>query len=89
MRDSKLIQEWISKGLKLSDFEFFTKRDNLVIGKLPNQDGLVEYKCPYCNFYEIKKIELEKMKSDSRKFKRPKFKCSNCGKTILVESLKS
>lgn len=88
MKDSKLLQEWLSKGLKVSDFEFFTNRENVVIGKLPNEDGLVEYTCPYCGFYEIKKIELEKSKADPRKFKRPKFKCSKCEKVILVESLK-
>jgi len=87
MKDSKLLQEWLSRGLKLSDFEFFTNRENVVIGKLPEEDALVEYICPYCKFYEIKKIELERSKVDPTKFKRPKFKCSRCGKTILVESL--
>ncbi|MFH7880848.1 MAG: hypothetical protein QXI09_02470 [Candidatus Aenigmatarchaeota archaeon] len=88
MKDSKLLNEWKSKGLKLSDFEFFTNRDKIVIGKLPNQEAFVEYYCPFCNFYEIKSIKLERLKSDPTKFKRPKFKCSNCGKTIIVEDLK-
>jgi transposase-like protein len=66
----------------------FTNRENLVIGKLVGQKALVEYICPYCEFYEIKEIELEKLASDPTKFKRPKFKCSNCGKTIIVENLK-
>jgi len=71
--------------LKPTDFEFFTNRPNLVIGKLPGKKALVEYKCPYCGFYEIKEIVLEKRKNG--KFKRPKFKCSNCGRTILVKDL--
>jgi hypothetical protein len=88
MKDSKLLKEWLSQGLKVSDFEFFTNRDNLVIGKLVGREALVEYICPYCGFYEIKEIELEKLVSDPTKFKRPRFKCSKCGKTIIVESLK-
>lgn len=88
MKNSKLLSEWLSRGLTLSDFEFFTNRENVVIGKLPNEKALVEYVCPKCGFYEIKNIELEKLKSDPRKFKRPKFSCSKCGKVIVVESLK-
>lgn len=83
--DSKLIKEWISKGLKSNNFEFFTNRPNLVIGKLLEQDAQVEYVCPYCEFYEIKTIQMEEGK---KKFKRPDFKCSKCGKTIEVPSLK-
>jgi len=84
--ESKLIKEWIRKGLKPSrDFEFFTRRENIVIGKLWNRAALAEYECPYCGFYEIKEIEMEK---SGKKFKRPRFKCSRCGKTILVKSLK-
>jgi len=84
--ESKLIKKWIEEGLKPSkDFEFFTRRENLVVGKRLDQDADVEYNCPFCGFYEIKKIEMEKGK---KKFKRPKFKCSKCGKTILVTDLK-
>ncbi len=86
--ESKLVKEWMSKNLTPSkDFEFFTRRENLVIGKLKDQEAQVEYICPYCKFYEIKYIQMEKDKSN-KKFKRPRFKCSRCGKTILVESLK-
>ena len=86
--DSKLVKEWASKGLKPSkDFEFFTRRPDMVIGKLIDEQAKVEYECPYCGFYEIKEIEMEK-DSKGKKFKRPRFKCSKCGKSILVESLK-
>jgi len=86
--ESKLVKEWISKGLKPStDFEFFTRRPDLVLGKPINQPAIVEYKCPFCGFYEIKEIEMEK-DSKGKKFKRPKFKCSKCEKTILVEDLR-
>jgi transposase-like protein len=84
--ESKLIKKWIEEGLKPSrDFEFFTRRENLVIGKIWNESAQVEYVCPFCGFYEIKTIEMEKGK---KKFKRPKFKCSKCGKTILVPDLR-
>ena len=86
MENSKLISRWLKAGLKPKDFEFFTNRPNLVIGKLPGQKALVEYKCPYCGFYEIKEITLEK--NAKGKFKRPRFKCSNCGKTIIVKDLR-
>ena len=86
MKNSKLITQWIKAGLKPTDFEFFTNRPNIVIGKLPGQKALVEYRCPYCGYYEIKEIELER-KADG-KFKRPKFKCSNCGRTIIVRQLR-
>ena len=86
MENSKLIAKWLKTGLKPKDFEFFTNRSNLVIGKLPGQKALVEYKCPYCGLYEIKEIELEK--NSKGKFKRPKFKCSKCGKTIRVKDLR-
>lgn len=86
--ESKLVKEWTSKHLIPSkDFNFFTKRDNLVVGKLKNQEAQAEYICPFCKFYEIKYIQMERDKS-GKKFKRPKFKCSKCGKTILVDSLK-
>lgn len=83
---SKLIQEWVEKGFKPSkDFEFFTKRDYLVIGKLKNQPALAEYECPFCGFYEMKHIEMVK---GVRKFKPPRFNCSKCRKPIVVESLR-
>ena len=75
----------MDSGLKPSDLEFFTNRPNLVVGKLPEKDAEVEYICPYCSFYEIKTIEMEKGK---KKFLRPEFTCSKCGKTIKVAVLK-
>ena len=76
----------MDKGLRpSSDFEFFTRRENLVVGKKLDQSAEVEYVCPFCNFYEIKTIEMERGK---KKFKRPEFKCSKCGKTIKVPDLK-
>lgn len=84
--ESKLLKEWTEKGLSVSkDFDYFTKRDNIVVGKLKDQQAVVEYECPYCKHYEIMNIELEK---SGKKHKRPKFECSNCGKTISVESLR-
>lgn len=84
--DSKLVKEWSSKHLSPSkDFDFFTRRDDFVVGKLKDQPAQAEYVCPYCKFYEIKNIEMEK---SGKKFKRPKFRCSKCGKTITVGSLK-
>ena len=84
--ESKLINKWIEDGLSPSkDFEYFTRRENLLIGKKKGQPAEVEYSCPFCGFYEIKKIEMEKGK---KKFNRPKFKCSKCGKTILIPTLK-
>jgi transcription elongation factor Elf1 len=84
--ESKLVKKWIKEGLRPSkDFEFFTRRESLIVGKRKGQDADVEYKCPYCGFYEIKKIEMEMGK---KKFKRPKFKCSSCEKTILVPNLR-
>ncbi len=86
--ESKLIKEWMEKGLKPSkDFEFFTRRSNAVIGKLVDGPAMVEYECPFCEFYEIKEIEMEKG-TKGKKYKRPKFKCSKCGKTIRVGTLK-
>jgi hypothetical protein len=84
--DSKIVKKWVEQGLSPSkDFEFFTRRENIIVGKLRDQPAKVEYICPFCGFYEIKNIEMEKGK---KKFKRPKFKCSKCGKTILVPDLK-
>ena len=84
--ESKLIKEWINKGLRPSkDFEFFTRRKDFVVGKLWDQPAQIEYTCPFCGFYEIKTVEMKKGK---KKFKRPKFKCSKCGRTIIVPNLK-
>jgi len=84
--ESKLVKKWVDEGLSPSkDFEFFTRRENVVIGKKLNQPAEVEYNCPFCGFYEIKTIEMERGK---KKFNRPKFACSKCGKTIEVPDLK-
>ncbi len=86
--DSKLIKEWVSQGLRpSSDFEFFTRRPNIIVGKAAGQPAKVEYICPFCGFQGIDEIEMEK-DSKGKKFKRPKFKCSKCKKAIKVESLK-
>lgn len=84
--ESKLVKKWMDEGLSPSkDFEYFTRRENLVVGKLIDQPAQVEYNCPFCGFHEIKTIEMEKGK---KKFKRPKFKCSKCNKTIRVPDLR-
>ena len=84
--ESKLVKRWVEEGLKPSrDFEFFTRRENFIVGKLWGQPAQVEYVCPFCGFYEIKTIEMKKRK---RKFKRPKFNCTKCGKTITVPNLR-
>lgn len=90
--DSKLIKKWEEAGLRPSKFEFFTNRSNLIVGKLPNQDAEIEYICPYCQFYEIKNVPMEKGTTKSgktsKKFERPKFSCSKCNKMIEVSTLK-
>jgi hypothetical protein len=90
--ESKLIKKWMDAKLGPSKFEFFTNRPTLIVGKLPGQDAEVEYICPFCNFYEIKNVKMEKgvTKSGktSKKFDRPIFNCSKCGKKIEVSSLK-
>lgn len=75
----------MGEGLRPGNFEFFTNRSDVVVGKLPEKDAEVEYVCPHCQFYEIKTISMEKGK---KKFKRPSFACSKCGKTIEVTDLK-
>lgn len=85
--ESKLIKEWIASGLKPGNFEFFTNRPDLVMGKLPNQPAKAEYVCPSCKNHEIKEIEMERTKP-GKKFARPEFNCSKCNKTIKVDSLK-
>ena len=59
----------------------------MVVGKVKDKPPKVEYNCPFCGFYGIDEIEMEK-DSKGKKFKRPKFKCSGCGKTIRLENLK-
>ncbi len=90
--ESRLVKKWTGSGLKPSSLEFFTNRPNLIIGKLAGQDAEVEYTCPYCQFYEIKNIQMErnvtKSGKASKKFVRPEFSCSKCKKIIKVESLK-
>lgn len=90
--DNKLIKKWKESGLRPSNFEFFTNRPNLIIGKVPNQDAEVEYVCPHCQFYEIKTLPMEKRTTKSgktsKKFERPEFSCSKCNKLIEVPALK-
>ncbi|OGI14501.1 hypothetical protein A3K63_01875 [Candidatus Micrarchaeota archaeon RBG_16_49_10] len=90
--ESKLVERWVKEGLRPSkDFEFFTRRPTMVAGKPIGKAAMVEYVCPFCGFYEIKEIEMEKVMKDGKegkKFKRPKFACSGCGKTIAIEALK-
>ncbi len=90
--EKKLVKKWLDAGMKPSNFEFFTNRSNLIIGKLPDQDAEVEYICPNCQFYEIKNIPMEKGTTKtgktSRKFDRPEFSCSKCNKLIEVSALR-
>jgi predicted RNA-binding Zn-ribbon protein involved in translation (DUF1610 family) len=90
--ENKLVEKWLKEGLKPSkDFEFFTRRPNAVVGKPIGKPAMVEYVCPFCGFYEIKEIEMEKIiknGKEGKKFKRPKFTCSKCGKIIIIEDLK-
>ncbi len=90
--ESQLIKKWEENGLRPSNFEFFTNRPNLIVGKLPNQDAEVEYICPHCQFYEIKSIPMKKGTTKSgktsEKFERPEFNCSKCNKIIEVCALK-
>ncbi|MBS3052386.1 MAG: hypothetical protein J4428_03370 [Candidatus Aenigmarchaeota archaeon] len=86
--ESKLIKEWVSKGLSISrDFDLFSKRDFALVAKMKGQDPIVEYECPKCKFYEVKNIELKRNKS-GKKFLEPKFNCSKCNEKIVVEKLK-
>jgi hypothetical protein len=90
--ESKLIKKWLDSGIRPSSFEFFTNRPELVVGKLPEKDAEIEYICPYCKFYEIKTVQMGKGTTKSgrtsKKFTRPEFNCSKCGKTIKVLNLK-
>ena len=90
--DSKLVKKWIDQGLKPSNFEYFTNRPNLVVGKVPGQDAEVEYICDKCSNHDIKSVKMEKGMSPSgkpkRKFDRPEFNCSKCGTLIKVPELK-
>ena len=85
--DSKLVKELLDKKLSPSELAFFTRREDVVVSKERDGPAKAEYICPFCEFYEIKEIEMEK-DTKGKKFKRPKFKCTKCGKTILVDSLK-
>jgi len=90
--ENRLIKKWMDAGMKPSGFEFFTNRQNLIIGKMPGQDAEVEYVCPHCGFYEIKTIGMNRNTTKtgraSKRFNRPEFSCSKCGKTIEVPQLK-
>lgn len=83
--ESKLIKKLMDAGSRSSSLEFFTNRPEIVVAKQHDQPAEVEYICPFCKFYEIKNIEMVKGK---RKFARPKFNCSKCGKAIEVLDLK-
>jgi len=49
--ESKLVKKWVDQGLSPSkDFEFFTRRENMVVGKLRDQPAQIEYNCPFCGF---------------------------------------
>jgi len=90
---SKLIKQWTAEKLQPSkDFEFFTRREDMVLGKLNGKPAMVEYRCPHCGFCEIKEIDMVRGKSGKRKsgkkYKRPSFKCSKCDKTIKISKLK-
>jgi DNA-directed RNA polymerase subunit RPC12/RpoP len=91
--ESKLIKKLMDTGLRPSKLEFFTNRSELVVAKQPGQPAEVEYICPHCKFYEIKNIEMgkgvTKSGKTSKKFDRPSFTCSKCGKTIEVPNLKN
>ncbi|MEM5811695.1 MAG: hypothetical protein QXJ14_04190 [Candidatus Aenigmatarchaeota archaeon] len=79
---SKIIEEMMKNKVKITeDCDFFTKRDNIVIVKFKKDKyAKVEYLCN-CGYQEIKEIEI--------KIGKPKtFKCSNCNKEFIIESLK-
>jgi transcription initiation factor IIE alpha subunit len=90
--ESKLIKKLMDAGVSPSKLEFFTNRPELVVAKQRDKPAEVEYVCPYCKFYEIKTVQMEKGTTKSgrtsKKFTRPKFNCSKCGKTIEVFDLK-
>ena len=90
--DSKLIKKWIAQGMKPSNFEFFTNRPNLVIGKLHGRDAEAEYVCEKCGNQGTTVFQMAKGTTPSgklkRKFDRPQFECSKCGTVIKVPELK-
>jgi hypothetical protein len=90
--ESNLIKKLMGAGLTPSKLEFFTNRPELVIAKQRDKPAEVEYICPHCKFYEIKTVQMEKGTTKSgrtsKKFSRPEFNCSKCGKTIKVFDLK-
>ncbi len=86
--ESKLIKEWLSKGMTVSkDFDLFIKRDFAVVAKIKGQGSIVEYECPKCKFYEVKNIELKRNKA-GKKYLEPRFNCSQCNEKIVVEKKK-
>lgn len=88
LMQSQLIKQWVAEKLQPSkDFEFFTRREDMVLGKLSGKPAMVEYRCPHCGFCEIKEIDMVRGKS-GKKYKRPSFKCSKCDKTIKILKLK-
>ena len=90
--ERKLIKKWLDAGIKPSNLEFFTNRQDLIMGKIPGQDAEVEYVCPHCQFYEVKTVPMEKGTTKSgktsKKFERPEFPCSKCNQMIEVPALK-
>jgi len=86
--DSKLIKKWVAAGMKPSTFDFFTRRENIVVGKMPGKDAEVEYECDNCKNYEIKTIQMEQGGKRKKKFERPEFSCSKCGKNFVIVPLK-
>ena len=87
MIGSKLVEEMREKKISIiEDCDFFTRRKNFVIVKFKNEEkAKLEYRCDKCENYEI--IELEMVKG-KKKFKRPNFKCSKCGKLYRVPELR-
>ena len=63
----------------------FENKDGKVVGKVrviklkENPKASVSYTCPYCGYTEKKEVEWKKPFS---------FKCSKCGRTIRVPSLR-
>lgn len=86
--DSKLVKKWVAEGMKPSSFEFFTRRANVIVGKMPGKDAEVEYECDNCKNYEIISVKMEQGGKRKKKFDRPEFNCSKCGKNFVIEPLK-
>lgn len=90
--ERKLIKKWTQEGLRPSNFEFFTNRSDLIVGKQPGKDAEVEYVCPKCQNYEIITVAMGKGVTKTgrakKKFDRPEFNCTKCGASIKVTELK-